>query len=116
MALADLLDEGDGVIRRYLVAPVAQTERAPLEGSVPVLGLPSLLAVRAAELNPQAASWILAGRQVARDQPPEPIPYIGPPGAFPRVSLKQLLAPDALNDPAVVALRGKAVLLSLIHI
>ncbi|MBK7422864.1 MAG: adenylate/guanylate cyclase domain-containing protein [Propionivibrio sp.] len=111
VALADLLDEGDGVIRRYLVAPVAQTERAPLEGSVPVLGLPSLLAVRAAGLDPLAASWMLAGRQVAREQAPEPIPYIGPPGTIPRVSLKQLLAPDALNDPAVAALRGKAVLI-----
>lgn len=111
VALADLLDEGDGVIRRYLVAPVAQTERAPLEGSVPVLGLPSLLAVRAAGLNPQAASWLLGGRQVARDQPAEPIPYIGPPGTFPRISLRQLLAPDAIGDPAVAALRGKAVLI-----
>ena len=111
VALADLLDEGDGVIRRYLVTPVAQTERASLEGSVPVLGLPSLLAVRAAGLNPQAVNWMLAGRQVARDQPPEPIPYIGPPGSFPRVSLKQLLAPDAMGDPAVAALRGKAVLI-----
>ena len=111
VALADLLDEGDGVIRRYLVAPVAQTERAPLEGSVPVLGLPSLLAVRAAGLDPLAASWMLAGRQVAREQAPEPIPYIGPPGTIPRVSLKQLLAPDALNDPAVAALRGKAILI-----
>ena len=110
IALADLLDEGDGVIRRYLVAPVALVDRQPLEGGVPVLGLPSLLAVRSAGLNPSATNWILGGRQVAREQPPEPIPYIGPPGTFPRVSLKQLLADDALLDPAVIALHGKTVL------
>ena len=111
VALADLFDEGDGVIRRYLVAPVAQADRSPLEGSVPVLGLPSLLAVRAAGQNPRAPGWSLGGRQVEREQPPEPIPYIGPPGTFPRVSLKQLLAVDALADPAVVALRGKVVII-----
>ena len=111
VALADLLDEGDGVIRRYLVAPVARTDRILLEGSVPVLGLPSLLAVRASGQSPQAAHWTLGGRAVAREQPPEPIPYIGPPGTFPRVSLKQLLAPDALKDPAVIALSGKSVLI-----
>ncbi len=111
VALADLLDEGDGVIRRYLVAPVDLAERVSLEGSVPVLGLPSLLAVRAAGLNPETGNWSLGGRQVAREQAPEPIPYIGPPSSFPRVSLKQLLAPDALNNPAVIALRGKTVLI-----
>jgi class 3 adenylate cyclase/CHASE2 domain-containing sensor protein len=111
VALADLFDEGDGVIRSYLVAPVTEAERTPLAGSVPVLGLPSLLAVRASGLNPQATSWALGGRQVAREQPPEPIPYIGPPGSFPRLSLKRLLAAEALNDKDVLALRGKTVLI-----
>ena len=111
VALADLLDEGDGVVRRYRVAPVAQADRAPLEGSVPALGLPSLLAVRAAGQNPQATSWQLGGRQVALEQPPEPIPYIGPPGSYPLVSLKRLLADNALSDPAITALRGKVVLI-----
>lgn len=111
VALADLLDEGDGVIRRYLMAPVALADRKPLEGSVPVLGLPSLLAVRASGLNPQATSWVLGGRTMDREQPPEPIPYVGPPGTFPRVSLRQLLADDASNDPQVIALRGKTVLI-----
>jgi len=111
VALADLLDEGDGVIRRYLMAPVAVADRTPLEGSVPVLGLPSLIAVRAGGMNPRGTSWVLGGRRMEREQPPEPIPYMGPPGTFPRISLKQLLADDALNDPNVIALRGKAVLI-----
>ncbi|MBK8402107.1 adenylate/guanylate cyclase domain-containing protein [Propionivibrio sp.] len=111
VALADLLDEGDGVIRRYLMAPVAVADRRPLEGSVPVLGLPSLIAVRVGGMNPRGTSWVLGGRRMEREQPPEPIPYMGPPGTFPRISLKQLLADDALNDPNVIALRGKAVLI-----
>ena len=111
VALADLLDEGDGVIRRYLIAPVARLDRAALEGNVPIFSLPSLLAVRATGQNPQATSWMLGGQHVALEQLPEPIPYIGPPGSFPRLSLKQLLADDALNDPAVTALRGKTVLI-----
>jgi len=111
VALADLFDEGDGVIRSYHVAPVALAERAALAGSVPLLGLPSLLAVRASGLDVQAGQWILGGRPVSLDQAPEPIPYVGPPGSLPRLSLKRLLAPGALNDPDVLALRGKTVLL-----
>ena len=62
VALADLLDEGDGVIRRYLMAPVALADRILLDGNVPILGLPSLLAVRAAGLDPLATSWMIGGR------------------------------------------------------
>lgn len=111
VGLADLLDEGDGVVRRYRVAPVPAASRAPVEEGIPVLGLPSLLAVRAAGHDPQAASWLLGGREIAREQPPTPIPYAGPPNTFPRLSLKQLLAGNALHDPAVQALRGKIVLI-----
>ena len=111
VALADLFDEGDGVIRRYLVAPVAQAERGPLAGGVPELGLPSLLAVRSSGQDPKAASWMLGRRVVTREQTPEPIPFFGPPGTFPQVSLKQLLADDALKDTAIMALRGKTVLI-----
>ena len=111
VALADLLDEGDGVIRRYLMAPVALADRILLDGNVPILGLPSLLAVRAAGLDPLATSWMIGGRAMDREQPPEPIPYFGPPGTFPRVSLTRLLSDDALNDPAVTALQGKTVLI-----
>ncbi len=111
IGLADFLDESDGVVRRYLVAPVAAAFRAPVEDGVPVLGFPSLLAVRAAGLDPQAGRWVLGGREIAREQPATPIPYVGPPNTFPRISLKQLLGKDALRDPAVMALRGKIVLI-----
>ena len=111
LGLADLIDDGDGIIRRYSMAPVAATERARLDGDYPVLSLPALLAVRSAGLDARAASWTLGGRVVAREQAPTPIPYIGPPGSFPRVSLKQLLADSGEQNPAIAALRGKVVLI-----
>ena len=63
VALADLLDEGDGVIRRYLMAPVAVADRRPLEGSVPVLGLPSLIAVRVGGMNPGGQAGCSVGEE-----------------------------------------------------
>jgi adenylate cyclase len=116
LGLADLLDEGDGVIRRYLIAPIAASKRvllqgAATEGDLPILSLPSLLAVRSAGLDARTASWRLGGREVEREQPPTPIPYIGPPGSFPRVSLRRLLATDAEQDPVIAALRGKVILI-----
>ncbi len=111
VALADLLDEGDGVIRRYRIAPVEQSARTSLSGDVPIFGLPALLAIHAAGENPQAKSWMLGGRQVTLNQSAEPIPYIGPPGSFPVISLQRLLAEDALKDAGVLALRDKVVLI-----
>jgi class 3 adenylate cyclase/CHASE2 domain-containing sensor protein len=111
VGLADLFDEGDGIIRRYLIAPVAAADRDLLKDPLPLLSLPSLLAVRSAGMDANAPSWVLGGRQVSIDQAPTPIPYIGPPGSFPRISLKQLLSDDALNDPEIQGLRGKVVLI-----
>ncbi len=111
VALGDLLDEGDGVIRRYHVAPVAATgAKLPGEG-VPVLGFPSLLAVRAAGLDPVAEAWTLGGRKVSRRDTATPIPYLGPPGTFPRISLAQLLGSEPLKDSLLAMLRGKVVIL-----
>ena len=111
VALADLFDEGDGVIRRFRVAPVDAMLRQGLAGSVPVLGLPSLLAVHAAGKDPAENQWQIGGHQVSKDQLPAPIPFFGPPGTFPRISMKRLLEEGAAQDPEVVALRGKVVLL-----
>ncbi|MBX3648283.1 MAG: adenylate/guanylate cyclase domain-containing protein [Rhodocyclaceae bacterium] len=111
IGLGDLLDEGDGVIRRFHVAPVAATGvKLPGDG-VPVLGFPSLLAVRAAGLDPHGEGWTLGGRKVSRQDTATPIPYLGPPGTFPRISLKALLADGPLPEAVASSLRGKAVIL-----
>lgn len=111
VALADLFDEGDGVIRAFVPSPVPSALAAPIADAVPGLGLPTLVALRAAGLDPKQAFWTLAGRPLVRGQPAEAIPYRGPPGTFPRVSLLKLLKPDAAGDPEVRALAGKAVVL-----
>ncbi|MGB4072669.1 CHASE2 domain-containing protein [Pseudomonas sp.] len=111
VGLADLLVEGDGLVRRYRVMPVAAAARAQLQDELPQLSLPALLAVRAGGQDVRAAAWQLAGRSVWPDQPAAVIPYLGPPGTFHSVPLHRLLADDALNDPEVQALRGKLVLL-----
>lgn len=111
IGLGDLLDEGDGVIRSYLVAPVAATGIGLPEAGVPVLGFPSLLALRAAGLDPHQERWTLGGRKVSRQETATPVPYLGPPGTFPRVSLKTLLADGPLPEPVAAALRGKVVIL-----
>jgi adenylate cyclase len=111
VALADLFDENDGVVRRYRIAPVEQYARATLGGDAPIFGLPALLAIRATGESPRAQSWTLGGRNVSLNQAPQPIPYIGPPGSFPLISLKRLLADDALADAGVLALRDKVVLI-----
>jgi class 3 adenylate cyclase/CHASE2 domain-containing sensor protein len=111
IGLGDVLDEGDGVIRRFLVSPVAGAGTAAPAQDVPVLGFPSLLAVRAAGLDPHAAEWMLGGRKVSRGGTAMPIPYLGPPGSFPRVSLKDLLGEGRLPESLTAMLRGKAVIL-----
>lgn len=111
VGLADLLVEGDGLVRRYRLAPVAAAARAQLEEELPQLSLPALLAVRATDQDVRASSWHLGGRELQRDQAAEVIPYLGPPGSFHTLALKQLLAENALADPQVQALRGKVVLL-----
>lgn len=111
VGLADLLVEGDGLVRRYRLAPVLAEARAQLQDEVPQLSLPALLAVRAAGQDVRAEAWQLAGQHLHRDQPASVIPYLGPPGTFHALPLHRLLAEDALHDPEVQALRGKLVLL-----
>jgi len=111
VGLADLLIEGDGLVRRYRLAPVAAQARARLQDEVPQLSLPALLALRAAGQDVRADSWPLGGRLLRRDQPARVIPYLGPPGTFHSLPLHRLLADEALHDPEVQALRGKLVLL-----
>ena len=111
VALADLLDEDDGVVRRYRIAPVEQDARSALEGDVPIYGLPALMAIRAAGENPRSTRWQIAGRELTLNQAAVPIPYIGPPGSFQPISLKRVLADNALEDAGVLALRNKVVLI-----
>lgn len=109
VALGDVLDEGDGVIRRFRLAPLAGMS-VPAQ-DVPTLGFPALLALRAAGLDAHASEWLLGGQKVSRGGTAQPIPYLGPPGTFPRISLKALLGEGALPAALAGQLHGRAVII-----
>lgn len=111
IALADLFDEGDGIVRRFLVTPVASQQRKAIEGNVPVFGLPSLLAIRASGQDPGKGEWQLGGIAVKRDQPPVPIAFFGPPNTFKQISLHRLLEAKWPDQVLIDELKGKVVLI-----
>ena len=109
VAFADLLLDQDGAVRRFEVALPANLP-SDLKVGAPRFSLGALLAGRAAGVDPSTALWNVGGRAIATNQVGT-ISYAGPPGTIPRVSMSRVLAPDAARDPAVQALRGKAVII-----
>lgn len=92
VALANLHYDDGGVVRRFQIAsPRAEAPR---------FGLGPLLAAR------------FSGQPARADSTLVPIPFCGPPGTVPNVSIDKLLAPAAAQDPAVQALKGKLVMLA----
>jgi len=109
VAFADLVPDQDGGVRRFEIAPKSNLPD-DVKAGAPRFALGALVAARAAGVDMKAARWPIGGRTIAIDQL-STISYAGPPGTIPRVSLSRVLAPDAARDPAVQALRGKAILL-----
>jgi len=105
LGVANLHADDDKHIRRFYasVAP---------DPAFPGLGFAMQLALRLAGGDPTRSSWEVAGTRLTRDPQPRLIGYAGPPGTIPTVSMKLLLAPNALDDPRVRALKGKAVILA----
>lgn len=75
-----------------------------------LLSLPFLLAVHASGQSASAEQWRFAGRQLHAGERLT-LPYAGPPGTVPSLSMRDTLAPDALQNPAVQAVKGKVVVL-----
>ena len=71
------------------------------------------LALRAAGADAGASEWNLGGHTLARELKRYPISYSGPSGTIPRLSLLELLQPDALERPAVKAVAGKVAIIGL---
>jgi adenylate cyclase len=90
-ALVNLDSDADGVVRTF---------RSNFGGEAPALGFAARLAL--------AAQAALPGDAMQA----RPIPFAGPPGQVPRVSLATLAAPDALDHPEVRALAGKVVIVA----
>lgn len=102
---ADLIPDTDGTLRSiYPAPPVARRADDPR-----LLSLPFLTAVHASGQSPAAEQWKFGDRQISVGERVR-LAYAGPPGTVPTISMRRLLAADALADPAVQALRGKAVI------
>jgi adenylate cyclase len=106
---ANLKTDEDGSVRRYEMAPVANLAPDLTEGA-PRLALGALLAVRTRGLRADASAWDFAGRVISPDWLAH-ISYVGPPGTFQKISFSRLLDTNAATDPAVLALRGKVVII-----
>ena len=102
VGLADLEFDEDGTVRGFVRSPITKLPKDEATGA-PHLSFDALLALRAHGQNP-AAPVHAAGTR-------ETISYLGPAGTIPRVPFYRLLEKDALNDPAVKALRGKIVII-----
>lgn len=113
VGLINLATDTDGAVRSFMPA------LADDYGAV-FLTFPQLLAVRWQGLDPLAEIQRLKQdprlRQWSGDEEggtafPR-IGFAGPPDTFPRVSFERFLAPQALEDPVVQALRGKVVIVA----
>jgi class 3 adenylate cyclase/CHASE2 domain-containing sensor protein len=100
------LDPDDDKYLRHFYASVAP------DPAFPGLGLGMQLALRVADADPTQSAWEIGGARLTRAPLRRRIAFAGPPGTIPSVSMTRLLAPGALDDPQVRALKGKAVILA----
>ena len=106
VGLADLDADPDGTVRQFRFTPAVNLPKDVAAGA-PRLSFGALMALRAsgqdtAALNKSAADYVDTRRYIS---------YAGPNGTIPRIPFYKLLEKDALNDPAIKALRGKIVII-----
>jgi adenylate cyclase len=109
VGLADLASDVDGVIRRYEIGPSLNIPEDVRLGA-PQIALGALLAIRASAQSPSASVWKFGDKMVSLTAD-QLISYAGPPGTLKRVPISRLLSPGALDDPQVMGLRGKVVII-----
>ncbi len=116
IGLADLVSDADGLTRRFVVTPQLRLPAGADRSGLPRLTFAALLAARASGVWPVAdaggqESLQLGGHSYQLHGETYPIAYPGPPGHIPRIPFDALLAPDALSNPAVQALKGRVVII-----
>ncbi len=109
IGLADLVIDGDGAVRRFVIAPELRLSAEEQQGA-PGFSLSALLAMRHLDMDLQQEAWPFGKAEIGR-RDVLPIRYVGPPGSIPKVSMSVLLRDDALQQPEVQALAGKVVIL-----
>jgi len=105
LGVANLHADDDKYLRHF-------TPSVAADPAFPGLGLGLQLALRMVGADSMQRAWELGGQQVTRAPGWRRIGFAGPPGSIPSISMTRLLAPQALEDPRVRALKGKAVILA----
>jgi adenylate cyclase len=106
LGIANLHPDSDKHVRGFYPVMIADPK-------FPGIAFNMQLALRAAGANAGATEWQLGGRTLPRELKRYPISYSGPSGTIPRLSLLELLQPDALERPAVKAVAGKVAIIGL---
>jgi adenylate cyclase len=109
VGLSNFYPDKDEMVRRFVPALLD-------DGTTPSLTFATLLAVRAAGLNPEKDSWSLGGQRVLNTPFPRRIGFVGPPGTIPRLSFGRLLNPGADTDPDIQRLlKDKVAIIAAEH-
>ncbi len=109
VGLANFYSDLDGVVRRYVPALFD-------DGNAPSLTFATLLAVRAAALDPKSPGWRLGDREVPSAPVTRLIGFVGPPGSIRRLSFNRLLQSGAEADPEILGLKDKVVIIAAEHL
>ncbi len=116
VGLINFYNDDDGTIRRFVPALADDYGQVGLTFG-------KLLALRAANRDPAATikslrhdpalqAWSGADPEGINTSTFPIIGYAGPPGTFPRLSMRRFLAPGAEHDPAIRALKDKTVIVA----
>jgi adenylate cyclase len=109
VGLVNFDTDKDGMVRRFFPKLLD-------DGTILNLTFATLLAVRAAGLDPTSRAWPLGRREVPNRVHPYPIGFVGPPGTVPRLSFNRLLDPRAEWERDIRGLRGKIVIIAAEHV
>ena len=109
VGLVNFHTDKDGMVRRFF--PTFSDD-----GTIPNLSFATLLAVRAAGLEPTSTKWSLGPWEVPNRVHPYTIGFVGPPGTIPRFSASRLLNPRAESDHEIQRLKDKVVIIAAEHI
>lgn len=103
--VANHYPDGDRLVRTFYPVVIPEKE-------FPGVGFAMQLVLRATGGDTSASSWSYGGETYPRVRERRRIGFVGPPGSMLTVSMSRLLKPDALNDPEVKKLKGRAVIIS----
>ena len=103
--IANLYPDNDKLVRTFY--PVVIPDK-----QFPGVGFAMQLVLRATGGDTLSDNWTFAGEDYQRLRERRRIGYVGPPGSMLTVSMSKLLKADALNDPEVKKLKGRAVIIA----